>query len=213
MDAVVPRALTGPGSTLFPDDQYSTALEKLNSYQNVQTIGYVRTDYANRNITTVLAEVSTYAGWASNSSGLVMHGIFFDEAPHQYSLEAVEYMHIASQAVKDVNGLRGDKIVVRNPGVVPDERFNDTNTDITVVFEQSYPVYIGLVDSLSALPGDRSQYSYMINSVPSTVETNMKRFLSEISESAEFLFVTDNTEDFYESFGAGWDGFVKSVPA
>ncbi|KAH7400446.1 spherulin 4-like cell surface protein [Cadophora sp. MPI-SDFR-AT-0126] len=209
---VVVNPSSGPGSTTFPDVQYSSEIEKLNSYQNVQTIGYVRTDYANRNITTVLFEISTYAGWASNSSGLAMHGIFFDEAPHQFVPEAVEYMHTVGQAVKDANGLQGDKIVVRNPGVVPDTRFNDTNTDITVVFEQSYSVYTDLVKSLVALPGDRSQYSYMINSIPSSVKGNMKKFLREISEFAEFLYVTDNTEAFYESFGAGWDDFVESIP-
>ena len=46
-----------------------------------------------------------------------------------------------------------------------------------------------------------------------TVQESMKRFLGEISEFAELLFVTDNTEDFYENFGSGWDDFVKSVPA
>lgn len=108
---------SGPGSTPFPNDQYSTALTKLNSYENVQTIGYVRTDYANRDIATVLAEISTYATWATNSSGLAMHGIFFDEAPHQYAQAAVDYMRIANQAVRDASGLQGDTIVSRNQSI------------------------------------------------------------------------------------------------
>ncbi|MAD83270.1 MAG: hypothetical protein CL912_09905 [Deltaproteobacteria bacterium] len=111
---VIVNPSSGPGSTPFPNDQYSTALTKLNSYQNVQTIGYVRTNYANRDIATVLAEVSTYANWATNSSGLAMHGIFFDEAPYQYAQAAVDYMRIANKAVKDAKTLQGDKIVSRN---------------------------------------------------------------------------------------------------
>ncbi|KAH6698119.1 Spherulation-specific family 4 [Leptodontidium sp. 2 PMI_412] len=209
---VIVNPSSGPGSDPYPNDQYTTALEKLNAYRNVQTVGYVRTNYANRSISTVVAEVSTYAGWAANSSALAMHGIFFDEAPHQYVPESVEYMHTVNQAVRDATGLQGDKIIIHNPGVIPDARYNDSNTNITVVFEQSLPVYTSLVDSLSSLPGDRSQYSYMINSVPSTSRGDMKKFVQQISKHAEYLFVTDNTEDFYESFGTGWANFAESVP-
>lgn len=114
---VVVNPGSGPGPTPYPNDQYTTALERLSTYENVRTVGYVRTDYANRNISLVVAEVSTYAGWASNSSTLAMHGIFFDEAPHQYVSESVEYMHIVNQAVKDALGLQGDKIVSRRKSI------------------------------------------------------------------------------------------------
>jgi hypothetical protein len=50
----------------------------------------------------------------------------------------------------------------------------------------------------------------MINSVPST--TNLKKFVDDISKHAEFLFITDNTKDFYESFGTGWATFTDVVP-
>lgn len=89
-------------------------MEQLNGYPNVKTVGYVRTGYATRNITNVTAEVSTYAGWASKSNSLVMHGVFFDEAPSQYSAAAVEYMRTIDQAVKDANGLQGNR-TVREP--------------------------------------------------------------------------------------------------
>lgn len=108
---VIVNPSSGPGSAPYPNEHYTASVEKLNTYPNVQTIGYVRTGYASRNISDVVAEVSTYAGWASNSSALAMHGIFFDEAPHQYSADAVEFMHIANQAVKDAIGLQGDKTV------------------------------------------------------------------------------------------------------
>jgi Spherulation-specific family 4 len=108
---VIVNPNSGPGSSEYPDDQYSTELQKLNAYLNVETVGYVRTGYATRNITTVVSEVSTYAGWASKSSALAMHGIFFDEAPHEYSADAVEYMRSINQAVKNATGLQGDKTV------------------------------------------------------------------------------------------------------
>lgn len=111
---VIVNPSSGPGSARYPNDDYTTSVEKLNTYPNVQTVGYVRTGYASRNISDVVAEVSTYAGWASNSSALAMHGIFFDEAPHQYSAHAVEFMRIANLAVKDASGLQGDKTVSGN---------------------------------------------------------------------------------------------------
>ena len=102
---------SGPGSSQYPDDKYTPQLEKLNNYTNVQTVGYVRTGYATDNISLVISEVATYAGWASKSSGLAMHGIFFDEAPYEYSAAAVEYMHTINEAVKNSTGLQGAKTV------------------------------------------------------------------------------------------------------
>ncbi|KAI9049444.1 hypothetical protein LZ554_006476 [Drepanopeziza brunnea f. sp. 'monogermtubi'] len=201
---------SGPGLLAYPNDQYSASIAKLNSYANVQTVGYVRTGYASQNISAVVNEVSTYAGWSSNSSTLAMHGIFFDEAPHQYSAEAVEYMQIVNLAVKKAVGLQGDKTIIHNPGTVPDNRFNDPNTDITVVFEESYTAYSTKLSSLAALGGSRSQYCYMVHSAPTT---GLKRFVHKMSERAEYLFVTDNTQDYYESFGADFSHFADVVPS
>ncbi|CAL3969703.1 hypothetical protein PZA11_007708 [Diplocarpon coronariae] len=209
---VVINPSSGPGSTQYPDEQYSASVAKLSTYANVRTVGYVRTGYTSRNLSTVAAEVSTYAGWASNSSRLAMHGIFFDEAPHKYSADAVQYMHVVNQAVKDAPGLQGDKTIIHNPGTVPDARFDDIHTDITVVFEESYAVYGARLGSLEALPGPRSQYSYMVHSVPATRAGDLKRFVRKISGHAEYLFVTENTEGFYERFGPGWADFADVVP-
>ena len=96
---------------MVPDEQYYSAIQKLNSYSNVQTVGYVRTGYATRDIDTVIEEVKTYAGWSSNSSSIAMSGIFFDESPHEYSDSAVEYMKNISSTVKGADGLFGDKTV------------------------------------------------------------------------------------------------------
>ncbi|PBP24589.1 spherulin 4-like cell surface protein [Diplocarpon rosae] len=209
---VVINPSSGPGLMQYPDEQYSASVAKLNTYSNVRTVGYVRTGYTSRDLSTVASEVSTYSGWVSNSSRLAMHGIFFDEAPHTFSADAVQYMHVANQAVKDATGLQGDKTIIHNPGTVPDARFDDIHTDITVVFEESYAVYGAKLDSLTALSGPRSQYSYLVHSVPANRATDLKRFVRQISERAAYLFVTDNTEALYEAFGPGWAAFTDVVP-
>jgi hypothetical protein len=102
--------------------------------------------------------------------------------------------------------------VIHNPGTIPDPRYNDTNTDITVVFEDSYPAYQTKQASLTALPSNRSAYSLMINSVPVMDMDNLRQFVNQLSQVAEFLFITNNTKDFYESFGGQWADFTSVIP-
>ena len=108
---VVINPNSGPGPLPYPSNDYSPQVQRLNAYPNVQTVGYVRTGYATRNISTVLEEIATYAGWSSNTTDFAMHGIFFDEAPHQYSADAVDFMTKVNKAVKEESGILGDKTV------------------------------------------------------------------------------------------------------
>src|ERR1700730_633611 len=39
---------SGPGSTQYPDSNYIAGISELNGYDNVQTLGYVYTDYTSR---------------------------------------------------------------------------------------------------------------------------------------------------------------------
>jgi hypothetical protein len=94
--------------------------------------------------------------------------------------------------------------------VIPDQGLDLDTTDITVVFEQSYEQYQSLEGSLNALSGDRSEYSFMVHSVPS--KTNIQKFLDNISHHAEYLFVSTNDHDYYGQFGPKWDKFTEAVP-
>lgn len=109
---------SGPGSSQYPDEQYTAALHQLATYPNVKKAGYVRTEYATRNVSDVISEVNVYAGWASKGPAFAMDGIFFDESPHQYSKEAVEFMLKASQSVKSATGLQGAKTVWFRPTTI-----------------------------------------------------------------------------------------------
>lgn len=103
---------SGPGDTQYPDSNYDPAVRQLNSYPNALTIGYVRTGYGTRDIGTVMSEVDTYAGWAGKSMELAMHGIFFDEAPHEYVAASVPYMQTLDAYVKfNATGFQGNRTV------------------------------------------------------------------------------------------------------
>jgi hypothetical protein len=206
-------------------------LTQLSTYPNVQKIGYVRTGYATRNLSDVISELNTYAGWASKSPAFAIDGIFFDESPHEYSAEAVDFMLKASQAVKSAKGLQRSKTVrtegsasfgrtlmharqvIRNPGVIPDARFNDTNTDISVVFEESYAQYQTKISDLAALKDARSHHCYMVHSLPSMDKNKLQSFVDDLSKQAEYVFVTSNADNYYESFGSDFADFTDVVPS
>jgi hypothetical protein len=102
---------SGPGSGTYPDDNYTPAIQKLNAYSNVVTIGYVKVGYTSNDISSVLSQINTYAGWSTKSSTLAMHGIFIDESPHVYTSAAFQYLETVDRAIKNAGGLAGARLV------------------------------------------------------------------------------------------------------
>ncbi|KAH6645410.1 Spherulation-specific family 4 [Truncatella angustata] len=205
---VIVNPSSGPGENPLPSDDYYTAVQKLNSYANVKTVGYVRTGYATRNITEVIDDVLTYAGWSANSSSLGMSGIFFDEAVHQYDADAVTYMETIDQVAKNATGLLGDRRVIHNPGTIPDSRYNNSYVDITVVFEDNYTAWQNKSAEVEALSEHRHLNSIMINSVPWMSDSDLKMFVNDLAAKGEHIFITGNQKSFYESFASDWFNFV-----
>nr|OQO24450.1 hypothetical protein B0A51_10169 [Rachicladosporium sp. CCFEE 5018] len=207
---VVINPESGPGNATTPNSDFLPAIQRLNSYPNAKTVGYVRTGYGNRSIDDVLQDVETYSGWATSATGIQMHGIFFDEAPYAYSAEILEYMTRCNEAVASASGIGGNKTIIHNPGVIPDSQLMQDSTDITVVFEQSWGNYSAQEPALKALSGDRSRYSYMMHSVPSS--TNLGNLVDDMSRHSSHLFVTNSDSDYYASFGSSWRSFTELVP-
>ncbi|RMZ75832.1 hypothetical protein DV737_g5105, partial [Chaetothyriales sp. CBS 132003] len=207
----------GPGSSAVPSDDYLVELHNLAKYDNARVVGYVRTQWAARNITEVLREVQIYSGWskinstASNPSPIAMDGIFFDEAPSLYSTQTFEYMRTINQAVKNATGLAGNRTIVHNPGTPPDARFESLDTDIIVAFEQSSDYFHSDKVNITALALDRSRYSFMVHSAPAK-DSSLRSLVSSMSQRAQYLFATKLTSDYYESFSSDWNSFVEAVP-
>lgn len=115
---VIVNPNSGPGNnTLGTDANFIREIPRLNSYANVRTIGYVRTGWTTRDIDIVLSEVSTYASWSNStySSGPISYelsGIFFDEAPNNYTTNGQTYMNRIDQFVKTNSGFGGVNYVV-----------------------------------------------------------------------------------------------------
>lgn len=102
----------GPGNSTSLDLNFQRELPKLLSRTNIATVGYVRTIYATRNKTTVFEDVDKYAGWmmANTTSNYILHGIFFDETPSNYTIESAEYMDEVDKYVKNHYGFAGNYV-------------------------------------------------------------------------------------------------------
>lgn len=90
----------------MPDANYTREIPVLASYANVRLLGYVHTSYAQRNISLVRKDIETYAAWPTEStnSDLAVRGIFFDEAPQQYSAQSLTYLQNLTDLVKQLKG-------------------------------------------------------------------------------------------------------------
>lgn len=96
--------------------------------------------------------------------------------------------------------------------MVPASQFDDSNTDVSVVFEQSYAEYKTKVSELSTIQNRREQHCYMVHSLPSMADNAFKSYIDELSKGAEYLYVTTNDEHYYESFASDWADFTGAVP-
>jgi hypothetical protein len=61
------------------------------------------------------------------------------------------------------------------------------------------------------LSGDRSEYSFMVHSVPS--KTNIQKFVDSMSRHAEYLYLSTSNENYYQKFGSSWRTFAQAVPS
>ncbi|KAJ5595005.1 Spherulation-specific family 4 [Penicillium hispanicum] len=93
---------SGPGGNAASlGSNLRDGIAKLNKYENVELIGYVRTSYATRNESEVDSDVATYAQWSSyRQQNLNISGIFFDEAPSDNDQTLIRYMQRVSKYAK-----------------------------------------------------------------------------------------------------------------
>ncbi|KAJ5669746.1 Cell surface spherulin 4-like protein [Penicillium macrosclerotiorum] len=149
---IIVNPSSGPGDTTYPDESYIAGVAQLNSYDNVEVIGYIPTNYAERTKSEVVADIKTYAGWSSyTKKNITVSGIFFDEAPRTNENSKISYMKSVSATAKK-NKLN---TVVFNPGTKLVEAAASkyfAAADLIVEFENSYSEWVQSVpkDSFSS---------------------------------------------------------------
>jgi hypothetical protein len=88
-------------------------IPKLNSYWNVQIVGYVRSTYCKRPINKVYNDIQTYDNRSYENETLQIQGIFIDETVNQYTLEAKQYLDSINEIGWANEGIGGERLVRR----------------------------------------------------------------------------------------------------
>ena len=160
---------SGPGTTSYPDANYITGVSKLNSYANVQTVGYVDTAYTGRAYSAVTADIDAYAKWASYpSANISIAGIFFDDVNNTASNTVYTYMNNVAQYAYD-NIHTPATSVIFNPGALaPTELFNDCDT--IVEYEGLFSSYNGDTTINTIPSGYRNQSAIVVHDTPATAD-------------------------------------------
>jgi hypothetical protein len=199
---------SGPGSGSCPSSGYVTAIDNLNKYPNVQLLGYTHTSYTTRSQSAVLADVNTYANWSkcSTTKDVHMDGIFFDEAPAQYSTSSYNYMSQISNTAR--NSL---SYVAFNPGTMPDSRYFDLADNICV-WEDAYSHYSS--NAWSPLSqAQRKKSSILIHTFTANANTQKSLVNTIESSGVAGLYITTVrlAKNPWGSFSSLWSAFVTAM--
>lgn len=195
-------------SNTFPDKNYEVALESLNNFTNVRTLGYVPTSYAMRDITEVLGEVDCYAAWGTNGSNprVVVQGIFFDEAPSTFTNDTFNYMSNISNYAKDALGV-GRRYITFNPGVPIDSSFYNL-ADNVIIFENTWAEFS--LTHMLQVPWDiMAKSTYLIHTFTGgdTVQADVINNLTD--SNVQGLYVT--TSSGYDQVSGLWPEFCEEL--
>ncbi|KAF2808369.1 uncharacterized protein BDZ99DRAFT_390246 [Mytilinidion resinicola] len=206
---------SGPGDGMLPDANYTHGVATLNKLDNVRTIGYVATNWGQKDAQKVLQEVTTYSGWTSQDSSVALDGIFFDETPAQYHPDHAQYLLKVSEAVREADGF-GSGCVVHNPGCVPAMQYYTdpsyvTLADVTVVFEDAYQTWLSRQSNLTStsLPFDHGKLGCLLHSVPLMTERSLSALIEQVAGVGAHVYLTGTTN--YTSFSPQFPTFVDAL--
>ncbi|KAF4628416.1 hypothetical protein G7Y89_g9730 [Cudoniella acicularis] len=219
---VVVNPASGPGTDPGPDANYTSEIPKLNQYPNVRTVGYVSTNYTNRNFSDALQDVMIYSLWSANTTvpGLGMNGIFLDETPNEYNAASALFLEKLAVAIRSQTGLGKDPLIIHNPGTLPDAQYilSPNGPNVTIVFEGEYSTYqtTGIQNDISGFQSSskcsRDALACILHSLPTSFsDSDVKSLVKDLRYVSGSIFVTGLSVDYYSSFWSGWQGFVGDV--
>ncbi|CAD6581726.1 MAG: hypothetical protein ASARMPREDX12_000648 [Alectoria sarmentosa] len=185
---------SGPGTTGYPTDpNYITGIAQLNSYANVQTLGYVDTNDTHRAYAAVVSDIDVYASWANypdSQYNISMAGIFFDDVNNTKSTAVSTYMHNAS-AYAYATVPSDITPVVFNPGALaPTTLFSYCDT--MVEFEDFSSSYQNATTIATIPSAYRGQSAILVHNTMGTT-TNVKSLVHTMAQDGiEAVYFTSD---------------------
>lgn len=142
---VVINPHNGPGLSMNPGDDdanYIFGTAKFNSYSNVKTIGYVRTNNGRADAAEVKANITAWKNWDTlTTSDISVKGIFFDEAIEPSGISDGSNYDYLSDVVSFARTTFSPEpiVTVCNFGAKPDEVYYGL-CDVVIPFESCLDV-------------------------------------------------------------------------
>jgi hypothetical protein len=194
----------GPGSSV-PDSRYIAEVARLRTPANTTLFGYVHMSWGQREYNHVIADISTWAAWASYPDyDIHVDGIFLDEAPS--SVAFLEHVRGLKQHAKTV--FSGNIILWTNPGVPIDSAFY-AEADIINACEDNYDHYMRQESIFSVQVSLRSKTSMMIHHY--TGSTKQLCLDVETLLQAGYRLVLITTDSDYTNFSTMWLEFLAAL--
>lgn len=161
---------SGPGGP-EPDSDFVTGTAKLNSYNNVVTLGYVHVLYGAASQAEVSQNVTDWAAWNSYTGANVsVDGIFFDETPNSEGSAGdndVSFMQLAVSAATSAFGTHAHTIMFNPGSTVEHSEYYDL-ADYVVIFEEEAASYSASILTTNIPAGKANQSSILIPQFAST---------------------------------------------
>ncbi|KAF1971520.1 hypothetical protein BU23DRAFT_536734 [Bimuria novae-zelandiae CBS 107.79] len=215
---VILNPCSGPCMGSLPEAPYISEIPRLRDYPNIKTLGYVATNYTNKNVDSVVAEIRQWDSWPAlmNDPRMAVDGIFFDEIPGLYHWQKHDYLSAATAAVQSSQHL-GEKLIVHNPGTLPDYTWNYLDlANITVIFEDTFAHFIdaatfnALKDFHVLTNSSTSAFSIMLHSFGNVPDELVTWTVTQMKHMAEWTFATNVAEvgEYWHSFPTIFDLFI-----
>ena len=226
-EAVI-NVYNGPGDGC-PNIDYASAVNRLHSYPNIQTLGYVHTASryncgssgtdicpATQPLSSVEANITAWQNWASCSTtqDLHMDGIFFDEAPTDAA--NVPYMKTLATFAKNTL-TKGPQTTLFNAGVAVDSGYWAVADYINVLEDTEkayYAANIGALDGNGVYSRQTTMIIHTYTSAASYVYSDVNTIGSYKNDAIAGLFITsiDPTKaDPYATFSPLWTSFAAAM--
>jgi len=195
VNTVIMNPENGPGQIKNPD--YVEAIKNAQR-TGISVIGYIHTDYGNRNVNLVKSEIDKYISWYD------VNGIFLDEVstdPNQipYYNELYNYIHSY-----------WDMIAVLNPGTFPHESYMKVG-DILLVFEGNYWSYFRLEIPSWVFTYDPGRFWHVIYDIRTKFFMKNVVRLSRNRNAGNVYVTNDKGDNPYDTLPSYWDDELNEI--